>query len=200
MVLGGLFKSKKQKRREEEERKHAEAAERHRLAEEAAKQESFIHSDLLLDPLDAVATQMLAVFAEMEEAGELAERWEEDGVLHRCMSYQSLIDAVGRCDLSFTDAQALQLFQDMDIDGDAVIQLSEFHAFCKANPDWATDFATKRSVTGRIITPGGVVVTELFEKIEAGGFRVVETFFLVDMESTSAPRHTLYTLLSPGCL
>jgi len=35
-----------------------------------------------------------------------------------------------------------------------------------------------RSVTGRIITPGGEIVTALFERIEEGGYRVVETFFV----------------------
>jgi len=144
MVLGGLFKTKKDKAREEaaeHKRLGEEAAERHRLAEEAAWHESFLHSPLLQDPLDAVGTsrptharacgrlrclggsffltvcavrvrtEMLAVFGAMEEAGDLAERWEADGVLHHRISFQNLIDAVQQCDLSFSEVQALELFR-----------------------------------------------------------------------------------------
>lgn len=95
-----------------------------------------------------------------------------------------MIAAVRACELTFTDDQTIELFQKMDKDGDAVLQLSEFHAYCKADPDWAAEGLNKRSKSGREITPGGEIVTKIFENSESGDFRIVEIFFLVDTDGS----------------
>eukprot|EP01043_Picozoa_sp_COSAG02_P037185 COSAG02_NODE_2773_length_8058_cov_8.208820_3_plen_856_part_00 len=128
---------------------------------------------------------MIAAFAEMEQSGEgLAQRREADKSLTQGISFESMIAGVRACGLSFTDEETIQLFQTMDDDGDGLLQLKEFHDYCKANPDWAAEGLKKRSVSGRKITPGGEIVTKIFEKSQTGMFRIVEVFFLVDTDGS----------------
>ena len=137
------------------------------------------------DKLDEVSERMIAAFADMEQSGEgLAMRKEADGAITQGISFESMIAAVRACGLYYTDDEVIELFQRMDEDGDCVLQLAEFHSYCKDNPDWAAAGVNKRSLSGREITPGGEIVTKIFENSESGTFRVVEIFFLVDTDGS----------------
>ncbi len=132
-----------------------------------------------------VGERMIAAFAEMEQNGEgLAQRREADKTVTMGISFESMIAAVHTCGLSFTDTEVIELFQTMDDDGDGVLQLAEFHQYCTANPDWAAEGLKKRSASGRKITPGGEIVTKIFDICENGAFRIVEVFFLVDTDGS----------------
>lgn len=137
------------------------------------------------DKLDEVSERMIAAFADMERSGEgLAMRKEADGTITQGISFESMIAAVRVCGLYYTDDEAIELFQRMDEDGDCVLQLAEFHSYCKDNPGWSAAGVNKRSLSGREITPGGEIVAKIFEQSESGYFRVVEIFFLVDTDGS----------------
>ena len=153
-------------------------------ASEAAAERERVRKLKMRAELDKMSQRMLKVLDDLQFEGKLATREEPGGTVEQAVSFDNLTEAVRRCELGFSDEETLDIFQQIDHDENGVFLIDEFHEFCDRNSSWVADAVANDQKSARHITHAGKLLSDLFRRIDAGNFRVVEVFFTVDTDGS----------------